>query len=433
MEKSTHIVVDLGFGDAGKGTMVDALARKCSSPPLVVRHNGGAQAGHNVHTKDGRHHTFSQFGAGTFAGAKTLLSKHMVVHPLGLMKEYNHLTDIGALTNLQGLFIDERALVITPFHQAMNRAKEIARGKDRHGTCGLGIGDVMLDSLDEHLEVRMRDLKDLPKLKKLFQKIRDWKIQQVRILDLDPALPELAVLLDPEYPLRAANAYFDVAKVLQTVDSKTSNTMIRDHEHVIFEGAQGVLIDEWYGFHPHTTWSTTTTENALSLMDWAQREGPVTRLGVVRSYSTRHGEGPFPAEGTLPAELKETHNVDSGWQGKFRTGAFDLPLTKYALEACPVDALAMTHCDYDRLTGLFVDDYYDFDYEDSGGLVAKKGDLKHQEWLGRRLSACKPRVLDTKTKVGFPKLMAEMLKVPLIVESVGPCAEDKVWCKYTGQ
>src|SRR5512143_526912 len=111
---STQIVVDLGFGDAGKGTMVDALARRCSSPPLVVRYNGGAQAGHNVHTSDGRHHTFSQFSAATFVpGARTLLSEHMVLHPTGLLVENERLKSVGVTDALQRLVVDERALVIT--------------------------------------------------------------------------------------------------------------------------------------------------------------------------------------------------------------------------------------------------------------------------------------------------------------------------------
>lgn len=422
MERSTHIVVDLGFGDAGKGTMVDAIARRCSSPPLVVRHNGGAQAGHNVHTKDGRHHTFSQFGAATFVPkTKTLLSKHMVLHPLGLTNEFDHLQQIGERDALDRLYVDERALVITPFHQAMNRAREVARGAARHGTCGLGVGDTVKDSLDCDDAVRVRDLGDRHALRVVFERVRDRKIEQAKAEGLDLAMKDLHPLRDPEFPMLAANVYAGVKSILRVITAEAADAMVREHEHVIFEGAQGVLIDEWYGFHPHTTWSTTTTENALAMIKESGRDSKVTRLGVVRSYATRHGEGPFPSEDAyLTEEFKDTHNVDTGWQGKFRVGYFDVPLTKYALSVCPVDGLVMTHCDR-------AEDGYVAAYDRHIDLHAVRGDLDHQEDLCNQLMAAKPVISYTSTLWSFTREIADKLGVPLVAESFGPCAEDKKW------
>ena len=116
-------VVDLGYGDAGKGTVVDAL---CASGPVtaVIRFNGGAQAAHNVITPQGRHHTFAQFGSGTFQGVPTHLSRFVVVDPLALAAE------AAALGNpFHLLTVDGDALLATPWHRAANRDRERRRAQ----------------------------------------------------------------------------------------------------------------------------------------------------------------------------------------------------------------------------------------------------------------------------------------------------------------
>src|SRR5690349_24164707 len=114
-------VVDLGYGDAGKGTIVDWLCAN-ESVEAVIRFNGGAQAGHNVVTPDGRHHTFSQFGSGAFnPHVKTYLSRHVVIHPTALLIEGDILEAKRVQDPFSRLRLSDQALVITPFHQAANR------------------------------------------------------------------------------------------------------------------------------------------------------------------------------------------------------------------------------------------------------------------------------------------------------------------------
>ncbi|MDQ3037226.1 MAG: adenylosuccinate synthetase, partial [Myxococcota bacterium] len=125
---SAWIVADLGFGDSGKGTITDFLVRELGAR-TVVRWNGGAQAGHTVVTGDGRAHTFSQFGAGTFVpGVRTHLAEPVVVHPTALLVEARYLERSGVGDALARLTIAESARLITPFHQSANRARESARG-----------------------------------------------------------------------------------------------------------------------------------------------------------------------------------------------------------------------------------------------------------------------------------------------------------------
>ena len=142
--QQAFLTVDLGFGDAGKGSIVDFLTRTYGAH-TVIRYNGGAQAGHRVVTPAGpgmmqQEHVFAQFGAGTLAGAATHLSRFMLLDPLAMMAEEAHLQTLGITDAFQRTTIDARAVVITPFQRAVNRVREALRGAGRHGSCGMGIG-----------------------------------------------------------------------------------------------------------------------------------------------------------------------------------------------------------------------------------------------------------------------------------------------------
>src|SRR3954449_12449778 len=139
--RQAFITVDLGFGDAGKGSIVDFLTR-ANDAHTVVRYNGGAQAGHRVVTAGAspRDHVFAQFGSGTLSGAATHLSRFMLLDPPAMLEEARHLAALGS-DPLPRTTIDEGAPIITPFARAINRLRERARGSQRHGSCGMGIGE----------------------------------------------------------------------------------------------------------------------------------------------------------------------------------------------------------------------------------------------------------------------------------------------------
>src|SRR5688572_4356148 len=146
-DRRAIILSGLGYGDEGKGTWTDFLART-EQVHTVVRFNGGAQAGHNVVTPDGRHHTSAQFGSGTLVrGVNTHLSRFMLLNPIRLLKEDAELHALAIKDALARTSIDRRALVTTPFQVAANRLRELARGDGRHGSCGMGIGETMSDWL----------------------------------------------------------------------------------------------------------------------------------------------------------------------------------------------------------------------------------------------------------------------------------------------
>lgn len=285
------IVTDLGYGDAGKGTIIDWL---CAREPIgaVVRFNGGGQAAHNVVLPDGRHHTFAQFGSGTLRGVPTHLSRFMVTDPLSLAREAAHLSELGVPDPFRLLTVDRDALLATPYHVAAGQARELARGDDRHGSCGMGVGETMAYAL-EHPELAptVGDCEEPARLTRKLYALRE----------------ALGVTGPPVEDCVAAYRAFAERVIL--VGSSFTTALLR-RRPVIFEGAQGVLLDEWHGFHPYTTWSTTTFANALELLDGV----PAVRLGVLRTYTPRHGPGPLVTEDAA-LTLPEAHNGNGPWQG----------------------------------------------------------------------------------------------------------------------
>lgn len=416
------IVVDLGFGDAGKGTVVDWLcARRAEPVGAVVRFNGGAQAAHNVVTPDGRHHTFAQFGSGTFTpGVRTHLSRFMLVDPLALAAEARHLAGLGVPDALDRLTVDREALLTTPYHRAANRARERARGRHRHGSCGMGIGETMAYHLAHPGEApRAGDCRSPVRLRRLLATLRD----RVRAEFPDAALPDVDACVA---------AYRAFAARVRLVDGAAFLSELLRSGDVVFEGAQGVLLDEWHGFHPYTTWSTTTFANVETLLAEAGADDhrPPLRLGVIRTYQTRHGPGPFPTEDpTLTADLPDPHNRTGRWQGAFRVGHLDAVALRYALAVCGgVDALAVTHVDVaETHRALRICRAYEM-----GGVVVDRltpgppGDLERQRRLTERLFAARPLYGAPLAAAADPvAAIAEALEVPVALTSTGPTAADK--------
>lgn len=331
------VVVDLGFGDAGKGLLTDFLVRHAGAT-VVVRYNGGAQAGHNVVAPDGRHHTFAQFGSGTFIpGVRTFLSCNVVIHPTALLREEAHLREIGVHDAFERLDISADALVITPFHQELNRLRELARGDERHGSCGVGIGEAVAHARATPDEaVRARDLADRALLRRKLQRIRDSAWEQAR--DLGGG----EIFHRPDVMERWIESASPVASRVTGEDAWLQH----EPEAVVFEGAQGVLLDEWHGFPPYTTWGSCTSAPARQLLAEFVPDADITTFGVLRTHVVRHGPGPLPTEHAAVKGISE-HNTFNEWQRHVRYGWFDAVLARHAVDADgAIDALAITHLDW---------------------------------------------------------------------------------------
>ncbi|MEV5652134.1 adenylosuccinate synthetase [Nocardia sp. NPDC052254] len=405
------IVVDLGFGDAGKGATVDWLCSPQAALDVstVVRFNGGAQAAHTV--IDGtRRHTFRQFGSGTLSGVPTLLSRHALVDPIALAAEARALAALGVGAPVDLVSVDERALLTTPIHGAANRCREDARGTGRHGSCGMGIGETARYALD-HDAPRVRDCRDPDVLRR-------------KLADLEryyaPLLAAGRHHHDPVDDLVAA--YSEFARAVAVVPAGRLAALARTGR-LVFEGAQGVLLDEWRGLHPYTTWSTVEPRRARAML--AKMGEPGAVLGVTRAYQTRHGAGPFPTEDAALA-IAEPDNTTGRYQGAFRVGHLDPILLRYAVDACGgVDALAVNHLDViagrgDICTaaGYFIPDGY-LRRLDCGPWR----DLDHQRRLTELVGHSTPDLVPLPDDV--PAFLAERLQAPVMLTGHGPDRADR--------
>lgn len=350
------ITCDLGFGDSGKGATVDALCRKHSAN-LVVRYSGGCQAGHNVQLPDGRRHCFSQWGAGTLAGAHTFLGPQMIIDPFAMQREAHHLRDVMDVSDPYDLLtVDPDCLVTTPIHVIKNL---ILHKRQNHGTCGRGIGAAReyrlkyggdaIEACDlahspEKLVRKLQLLKDrtLHELEDIFWLGSDCKEEWYGLLTLNVG--------------RLARELFSASEPLWLLKSPDRDWFT---DTIIFEGAQGILLDQYAGFHPNTTWSDVTPDPAFELCDeWDISDYEV--IGITRSYSTRHGNGPFPANDPFaPAPGVKIPGADLGnepnIQGTFNSGPLDMVLLRYALSAVAPDSIAIT-C-VDQFPGKVVEKY----------------------------------------------------------------------------
>ncbi len=320
--KSATAVIGAGFGDEGKGLLTDFHAARFGRDCIVVRFNGGAQAGHTVVTPDGQKHIHSHFGSGTLCGAATFLSRHFVSNPLLFCREAVELEKLGA--SFPKVFADERGLVTTPYDMLINQWVESTRGSHKHGSCGVGFGETIERSLHERFTIRISDLADAGKLRATLGRIRqNWVQKRLDKLNVPKLSGEQKDLLAAD---RLLNDYIESASEFYA-QIQTAKTSTLSSANVVFEGAQGLLLDEDYGWFPHVTRSSTGLKNIVEIA----AEAGIRHLDciyITRAYATRHGAGPFPHE--LPdkpyARIKDTTNIPNPHQDNLRFGWLDFDL-----------------------------------------------------------------------------------------------------------
>ncbi len=417
--KRAIITVGLGFGDEGKGATVDFLARRLEAD-LVVRYCGGSQAGHNVELPDGRRHTFSQFGAGTLARAsgppRTFLGPHVIIEPLALVREARHLTELGVHDPTRLVTIHPRCLVATPWLQTLNRLRELSRGDARHGSCGQGIGEARSYWLKYGEDsVFAADLRELDRLRHKLELQR-----QRTLLELQDFIDRIDAEVLHEFDLWELNAEAVACHLHEALpDGLAIDATTPAFQTAIFEGAQGVLLDEYRGFHPHTTWNTVTPHHAWELVHAADIEA-VAVLGITRAYTTRHGEGPLPTfSAELTNRLNDAGNPWNRWQGDLRCGWLDLPLVRYAATvAGPLDGIVVNHLDEVRQADCRVCDAYR-----NVTLTARAApQLSSQGRLTEALRRAEPE-LSPATPDRIVCSLGEL--APIVITSTGPTHEQR--------
>jgi adenylosuccinate synthase len=293
-------VIGLGFGDEGKGLVVDYLCSK-SPDSLVVRYCGGHQVGHTV-VHDGIRHVFSNFGSGALRGSNTYWSKFCTVEPVGLIREADILKEHGKTA---GIFIDERCPITTPWDIYHNREKN---HKTKHGSVGVGFGSTIQ---------REENFYSLTFLDLFYEDIFNAKLQAIA-----------KYYGEEEYnPVDLENFIDSCCKIPHRTNIIRVRDIPKAHDY-IYEGSQGLLLDQHYGFFPNVTRSNTGTKNILALGDYMFEVFLVTR-----AYQTRHGNGFMTNEGkphNIKSNPMETNKLHP-YQGEFRRSLLDLSLLEYAI------------------------------------------------------------------------------------------------------
>jgi adenylosuccinate synthase len=306
------IVLGTQFGDEGKGSMTAELCSK-SKNPLVIRFNGGHQAGHTVLYNNIRH-TFSSFGSGTLHNVPTYWSEYCTFYPTAVFNEWHKLNELGIKPKL---FVNPLAPVTTPYDILANIAEE---SKNNHGSVGVGFGTT-LKRHEAYYKLYFNDL---------FNKtILEGKLLSIRHYYKDI----LNTKVEEEVKKWFSNIQFLIENKIIT---KEQPQFVK-YDHLIFEGAQGILLDQDFGFFPNVTRSNTTSKNAYNIIKSLKL--PVSDVNIfymTRPYQTRHGVG-FMTNRNYPEPVlintENEINKNGGHQGIFRKSILDLDLIKYAIES----------------------------------------------------------------------------------------------------
>lgn len=314
---STKIVLGLGFGDEGKGIVTDFLVNNSTeNRKLVVRFSGGQQAGHTVMT-NGIKHIHSNFGSGSLRGVPTYISEYCTVYPVTLVSEYFVLKSKGIIPEI---YFHPLAKITTPMDVFHNR--KVSR---QHGTCGLGIGSTMKRN-ENHYSLRIMDLLNIGLFKEKYRLIKkDYYNHLFGLFDTD------------EFK-KYERYFFDNIKFI-TPDRIRDYGLLYQMDEIIFEGSQGILLDQEYGIFPNVTYAKTTAKNAQDIIEKTFLE-PAQIYYVTRCYQTRHGKGWMSNNENISLiNTDEEINKFNEYQEDFRIGELDYDLINYAITANEQDIL----------------------------------------------------------------------------------------------
>ena len=315
MEKNVSVVIGTNYGDEGKGLTTEYLVHRAGRSTAVVRFNGGAQAGHTVQLPDGRRHIFHHFGAGSFSGAATILSKFFVVNPNLFFKEAQEIyktTSLPKKLPQLDVYIDHFCRVTTPYDVYINQALENSRGEMRHGSCGVGFGET-IEREDNGYGLEMSDI-----AKEGFEE----KVERIRDEWLPKRLATLGLCVDHPLTMEVFDAFiYNCKQMLKVATVCHAHDAMEHFSNLIFEGAQGLRLDQDSDDFPHVTRSNTGLKYPAYLL--RQIKANITVYYVTRAYLTRHGAGPLKDEIPAPNNIVDKTNVPNDYQGTLRFAILD--------------------------------------------------------------------------------------------------------------
>ena len=374
---SIKAVVGKNFGDEGKGLATDYLAmlsENSSRSCIVVRHNGGAQAGHTVEAF-GKRFIFHEISSGSFRGADTLWAPTFMPDLYKLSEEWNDFLSLGvklpkiySVPDCPLTYIDDILI---------NMSLESRRGRDRHGSCGMGIDEGKRRSLIPEFRITPFDIVSGGAsgfYKKLLFIRKEYLPGRLEALSLEPsAMGEYGTLITDENVLYNYCEQMCRNSELITI---ADESIIKTYDDVIFEGAQGLILDEEnYAFAPNLTSSRTGLTNPDAMLKRLGIAGPCEAVYVTRTYVTKRGAGRLPYEDIFLKEGKsfaDNTNIHNEWQGSLRFAPhgdgdeFNEYVIKDSSSSAFTPSVMFTHAD-----------------ETDGKVLTKNGDVSLYDWILR--------------------------------------------------
>lgn len=299
-----RVVIGANFGDEGKGLITDYLCHT-QGAGIVVRFNGGAQAGHTVVRPDGQRHVFHHMGSGAFENVPTYLSQYFIINPICY---YRELHDLHVMGLRPMVYAHPECLVTTFADMMINQHKEDQRGDKRHGSVGMGVNETVNRSKLPELKITMADIwngsKSLEnKLKEICRKYAHFRMGK----PIDKPDEMIAAFING----------------CQAIANDIHPLGIGQCEDPVFEGAQGLLLDQNNKeFYPHLTRSNTGMKNVRALCDLAGIKD-IEAYYISRTYLTKHGAGKLPGEDAAMSYPDDT-NLEHPYQGTLRFAPMDM-------------------------------------------------------------------------------------------------------------
>ena len=323
---NVKVVIGSNFGDEGKGLMTDYFcdeASKRNESCIVALCNGGAQRGHTVVTPDGIRHVFHHFGSGTFARAATYFGEEYILNPLAFRKEYEELKALGYSPRVYSHW---NCRWSTPYDMITNQILEDSRGKNRYGSCGMGIWETVLryrNTINPSFQQFYNMTKD--EQVALLKRIRD-EYTSKRLLKASPE-----VLQQWKDILESDNLIYNFIDDVQFLHSHVIfdyGRVLKQYDNVVFENGQGLLLDQRHvQYYDNTTPSNTGIANPHIIIEKYLPNADVEVCYVTRTYMTKHGAGDSECEcdkSEINAHIEDKTNITNPYQGTIRYGRLDV-------------------------------------------------------------------------------------------------------------
>jgi adenylosuccinate synthase len=420
------VVIGAQWGDEGKGKITDLLSK---SADVVVRYQGGVNAGHTVVVK-GQTFKLHLIPSGIlYPDTECIIGCGTVIDPEILIGELDQLATLKVATD--HLLISQTAHVTMPYHRLIDQSSEKQRGDHKIGTTGRGIGPTYTDKSDR-IGIRVQDLMD----NEVLVKKLTWTIEQKNLVlaKLYGYAPE--DLLDAKTVIAQYQIYADRLRPFVVNTSLKIHDAIQRRRNILFEGAQGTLLDLDHGTYPYVTSSNPIAGGACV----GAGVGPtmIDRvIGVAKAYTTRVGEGPFPTE--LEGEVGD-HLCDKGAEfgtttgRKRRCGWFDGVIGRYAVRINGMDCMAITKLDVlDELDEIKVCVAYDINGVRTEYFPNSTKDFTACKPIYQTLPGWKQSTAACLTLKDLPKqaraylaFLAELMEVPIAIVSIGPSRDQTI-------